>query len=202
MKTCMTTVLAMSLLAVSCSKSDDKSDPAPVASVPAPTPTPTTEPTPAPEPVQGFKFVDAAESELPLFVRGSMNGWLGENVSDELLAASRLNYDETSGCYRGTLSLEAGEATFRLASYLSDADGNGWSHLKVGLGAAGTTAPLTLGTETKVEVYYFPAGDANGKDLGGGGNLSANFPAKGDYEFKFCTQLEDYTLSFLTISAK
>ncbi len=203
----MKSLLAAScLLAFSCSSSSDdnkSSDETPVANpTPTPTPAPTDVPVPG-EPVsKGFRFVNDADVELPIFVRGGMNGWLGDNVSEELLAASRLNFDATTGCYLGTLSLEAGEIPFRLATYLADAQGTGWSHLKVGLGAAGTSAALTLGEETKVDVYYFPAGDANGKDFGGGGNFTLNFPKKGDYEFKFCTNADDYTTSFLTVSDK
>jgi hypothetical protein len=85
---------------------------------------------------------------------------------------------------------------------MPEAKNTGWEYLKFGLGAANTSAPLALGEETKVDVYYFPAGDADGKDLGGGGNFAVNFPAKGDYVFKFCTQVDDYTQSYLTVSAK
>jgi hypothetical protein len=202
----MKSLLAAScLFALSCSSSsdDNKSDDAPVATpAPAPNPAPTEGPAPVVPTDKGFRFVDAAEGELPIYVRGGMNGWLSDNVSEELLNASRLSFDAASGCYVGTLSLEAGDTPFRLATYLPDADGTGWSHLKVGLGAANTSTPLMLGEETKVDVYYFPAGDANGKDFGGGGNFTVNFPEKGDYEFKFCTQLDDYTKSFLTVSAK
>jgi hypothetical protein len=212
MNACMKSLLAVScLLTVSCSGGSDsnKSEEAPAANpAPAPAPTPTPEPTngPAPAPVEptnkGFRFVDVAETELPIYVRGGMNGWLGGSVSAELLAASRLNLDAASGCYVGTLNVDAGETPFRLATYLPEASGTGWEYLKVGLGAANTSTPLVLGEETKVDVYYFPAGDANGKDLGGGGNFTVNFPSKGDYVFKFCTQVDDYTLSFLTVSAK
>ncbi len=203
MNVSMTKVLALGCaLIVSCSsKSDDTKETTPTVATPSPVPA--ANPTPSPEPtVQGFKFVDATDTELPVYVRGDMNGWLAENVSEELLAASRLNYDEGSGCYVGILALEAGEKPFRLATYLKDVEGAGWSHLKVGLLAAGQTTPLVLGVETKVDVYYFPAGDANGKDLGGGGNFAVNFPKKGTYEFKFCTQVADYTQSFLTVSAQ
>jgi hypothetical protein len=189
------------LFAVSCSGDSDsnKGDSVPVAT---PAPAPTETPAPAEPAGKGFQFIDAAETKLPVYVRGDMNGWLGENVTEELLAASRLNFDESSGCYVGTMSLEAGETPFRLATYLSESAGNGWEYLKVGLGAAKETKSLTLGEETKVDVYYFPAGDANGKDFGGGGNFAVNFPKQGNYEFKFCTQVDDYTQSTLTVSAR
>jgi len=214
MKACMKSLLAVScLLTVSCSGGSDsnKSEEAPAANpapapaptaTPTPTPAPTNGPAPAPVEPKGFRFVDSAETELPIYLAAQVNGWLGSSVSAELLAASRLNLDAESGCYVGTLSLEAGETPFRLATYLAEASGTGWEYLKVGLGAAGTSTALVLGEETKVDVYYFPAGDANGKDLGGGGNFTVNFPAKGDYVFKFCTQKDDYTLSSLTVSAK
>jgi hypothetical protein len=206
MNTCMKTLLAaVCAFTVSCSgDSDDKgNEAAPVVpAAPAPTPDPIEPSAPAAPNPMGFRFVDDADNELPLYVRGQMNGWLGENVSEELLAASRLNFDEASGCYVGTLALEAGELPFRIATYLPAADNTGWFHLKVGLGQPNTSTLIELGAETKADVYYFPAGDSNGKDFGGGGNFAVNFPSKGDYEFKYCVQQEDYTQSFLTVSAK
>jgi hypothetical protein len=212
MNACMKSLLAVScLLTVSCSGGSDnnKSEEAPAANpAPAPVPTPTPEPTsgPAPAPVEpnnkGFRFVNDKEAELPIYVRGDMNSWLGGSVSAELLAASRLNLDAASGCYVGTLNLQAGQVFFRLATYVPEAKNTGWEYLKVGLGAMNTSTPVILGEETKVDVYYFRAGDADGNDLGGGGNFAVNFPATGDYVFKFCTQVDDYTQSTLTVSAK
>jgi hypothetical protein len=206
MNTCMKTLLAAAcVLTVSCSgDSDDKGNEATPAlpAAPAPTPDPSDQPAPAAPLASGFRFVDDAELDLPIYVRGQMNGWLGENVSEELLAASRLVFDEVSGCYVGTLALEAGEQPFRIATYLPEADNTGWFHLKAGLGQPNTSTVIELGAETKADVYYFPAGDANGKDFGGGGNFAVNFPTKGDYEFKFCAQQDDYLQSYLTVSAK
>lgn len=190
MKQSCLALLGLGLLLACEGKKDSKKTETPGTDVPV-VPVPTE---------KGFFFVDEAQAEFPIYVRGSMNGWFGDAANAAERETYRLSFSKDTGCYTGTMTLAANSYSFKLATYLEGIDNSGWNHFKVGIGAAGTSTVVELAAATPVDVYYFPKGDANGKDSGGGGDFSLELTEEQKLEFKLCADPVTYTTASLTIN--